>query len=191
MDSSEDHNKTFILRFGNVDFQLVEGDIFFVDADAIICQVDQKLQTEEGLFGILKRKNAFSKNILTEINKLPSGQAKLIKCSGTKVPNVILASVISPVGLVDRAIISSALTHALELADAQHFRVLATPLLGMALAQSNYEVTCGVMMKSAREFGSKNKGNLKKIILSIYNPQAYASCQNVFFAFQQSLGPQS
>jgi len=111
----------------------------------------------------------------------------LVPCSSQKVHSAILISLISSIMAIDRTNIQNGLSGALQTADKAGFKTIVTPLLGVAKAHSLYEALCNTMLKTIRDFASTNPANLNKIIISVFNPQAYEICKEVFSTFRQTL----
>ena len=186
---NDNPDKNLSLNCGKIDIELHQGDIFDLKVDAIICPVDQTLTTEDGLFGVIKKRMTLPENPLGDKKKMLLGESILASVTDedSTVRQIILASVISPYETVERGQVQQALSRSLEIAEEAGFETVATKLLGTAESKSTYGVMCWTLIKSAKEFSKSKAKNLKKVILSVYNEKAFQDCHEQFFTFGQNL----
>lgn len=168
-------------RWGEVEVELVEGDITEQEVDAIVNAANNELWMGGGVAGAIKRKGG--EEIEREaVSKGPIEVGSAIETGAGRLPAkyVIHAAVMSGRDLkTDAEKIRRATRSALELAEKLGVRSVAFPALGTGVGGFPFDECARIMLSETREFAQKAK-NVKLVRFVLYGREAFEAFRRVF-----------
>ena len=119
------------MKINNTELDIIRGNIVEIEADAIVCPVNNELVMYSGLASILK--NKYGEGVQAEAHKkspVDVGEAVSIKADNLKVEHIILAAVNKMDENPDENSIRSSCRDSLMLAKDLNLKSIIMPALG-------------------------------------------------------------
>ncbi|HIE09697.1 MAG TPA: macro domain-containing protein [Armatimonadetes bacterium] len=168
-------------KWGNLEVEIVEGDITEQAVDAIVNAANNELWMGGGVAGAIKRKGgeeiereAISKGPIEVGSAIETGAGRL------KAKYVIHAAVMSGRELkTDGEKIRRATRSALELAERLGVRSLAFPALGTGVGGFPFSECARIMLSEVKDFGERAE-RVKLVRLVLYGKEAFEAFREVF-----------
>ena len=168
-------------KWGNVEVELVEGDITEQEVDAIVNAANNELWMGGGVAGAIKRKGG--EEIEREaVSKGPIEVGSAVETGAGRLPAkyVIHAAVMSGRDLkTDAEKIRRATRSALELAERLGVESIAFPALGTGVGGFPFEECAKIMLSEVKGFAQGAK-NVKLVRFVLYGREAFEAFKRVF-----------
>jgi O-acetyl-ADP-ribose deacetylase (regulator of RNase III) len=171
------------MRLGELEVEIVEGDITLLEADAIVNAANRYLKHGGGVAAAIVRRGGIeiqkeSDEYIKKHGPLKTGEVAVTGAGKLKAKYVIHA--VGPVyGEEGEEKLAEAIRNSLETADKLGLKSLAMPAISTGAYGFPLEICARIMKKELEEF-SKRKKSLEKIIVCLYGKEAYQKFKRVF-----------
>jgi O-acetyl-ADP-ribose deacetylase (regulator of RNase III) len=175
-----ERDNSLSLFIGDRKFNLFQGDVLDLEADALVCPVDQNLDFRSGLAKVICQA-AGGKELRGERPVLPEPFGKVVVFPGgrLKVKFLFLAVILGE-GQHDKLKmhIRHSVDRAIRYAEFLRLKSLAFPVLGCPKSNPAYSLVAKEMLEDVFQYFHRRNTKLKSIFLSAFNSEAYQTLKN-------------
>jgi len=175
-----ERDNSISLFIGDRKFNLFQGDVLDLQADALVCPVDQGLDFRSGLARVIAQA-AGGHEIRNEKPLFPEPFGKVVVLPGGKL-NVkyLFLAVILGESSHDRLrlYIRQAVDRAIRYAEFLRLQSIAFPVLGCPKSNPSYSLVAKEMLEDVFQYFNRRHTKIKSIFLSAFNSEAYQTLKN-------------
>lgn len=169
-----EENGAISLQFGDRKLNVHQGDIVTVNADALVCPVDQSLNFDAGLARIVTQ--AAGRHIRAQKPVSPEPFGKVVVLPGGKLnaKYIFMTVLLGERGLDKiRTSITQAVERSIKYAEFLRLKSIAFPVLGNPKAAPPYDFVARAMLEEINQYFHRRNTRLKAVLFSAYNPEAF------------------
>ena len=171
------------MKLGELEIEIVEGDITLLEADAIVNAANRYLKHGGGVAAAIVRRGGTqiqeeSDEYIRKHGPLKTGEVAVTGAGKLKAKYVIHA--VGPVyGEEGEEKLAEAIRNSLETADKLQLESLAMPAISTGAYGYPLEICAKIMRRELEEF-SKRRKFVKKVIICLYGQEAYQKFRQAF-----------
>ncbi|MHA1741599.1 MAG: macro domain-containing protein [Candidatus Thorarchaeota archaeon] len=159
-------------RHGEIEFEVVTGDITEIDADAIVNAANSDLWMGSGVAGAIKSKGGIEieKEAMSK-GPIRPGEAVITTAGRLKARHVIHCAGMPPGGAATYDYVKSSVEHAMRLAAENNLKHIAFPAIGAGVGGLSMEESARAIVEGIAKYAEK-PGSVRRVILVGYRQPA-------------------
>lgn len=171
---SNAQKKPVSLLIGANKLTLFQGDIAQLNADAVVCPVNQSLDTQAGISQILLKASGGSVKTHKPVFPEPYGKVVVLPGGKLNARYIFLTVLLGEKGLDRiRLAIRQSVERSIRYAEFLRLKSIAFPVLGSPQVAPPYEFIAREMMENVAMYFRRRQTKIKAVFFSIYNGKAF------------------
>jgi O-acetyl-ADP-ribose deacetylase (regulator of RNase III) len=173
---TSERNKSFSMYMGEKKLIMHHGDVAALDADVLVCPVDQNLDFRSGVAKAIS--SAAGKELKTHRPLFPEPLGKVVVLPGGKMKvkyifMTVLLGEKEPAKM--KFAIREAVNRTIRYAEFLRLKSIAFPVLGNPRTAPPYNMIAKEMLEDVTKYFQRRNTKIKLILFSVFNADAYSA----------------
>jgi O-acetyl-ADP-ribose deacetylase (regulator of RNase III) len=173
---TSEKDKSFSLYLGERKLVMYHSDVRTLEADALVCPVDQNLDFRSGVARAISLAAGKELREHRPHNPAPLGKVVVLPGGRMKVKYIFMTVLLGEKDITKTKIaIREAVNRTIRYAEFLRLKSIAFPVLGNAKTAPPYNVVAKEMIEDVTKYFQRRNTRVKLILFSVFNADAYSA----------------